>query len=137
MNLKAFKDALVAIYDADSAVQAITGRSSFNLMPRGAQVDDDKLPLATYFILDSHEAYGASGHALVDVRIEAWVKLNTNDLQQNLETLIDRAETLFNGPTLATESIDTSVNPVGRRRDGPAADGVRSLIRDFRFDLTV
>jgi hypothetical protein len=47
-----------------------------------------------------------------------------------------RAEALFTGPNLTTQSIDAAVI-LGRRRDGPEEAGARSLSREFHLDLTI
>ncbi len=136
MSLLAFRDALVAIYNADSAVQTVTGRTTLSLAPRGAQVEAGNLPIATYLIVDSPQFEGSSGHRDVLVQLEFWVLDTSATLYSDLETLADRAEALFTGVLLTAQGVDAARPRVVSRRDRPLVDGVRSILADMRFDLT-
>ncbi len=127
---------MVALYDGDAAVQAVTGRTSGNLRPRGAPAIDANLPVATYSVLLFPEAAGTAGHnAPATVTIEVWADMRSKTIA-DLETLMDRAEALFRGVPLATQGIDANRNPIGTRRDGGEEDFVRSIANDLVFDVT-
>lgn len=136
MSLLAFRDSLVALYNADSAVRTITGRNTLNLAPRGAQAQDGKLPILTYFIVDSPDFEGTIGHKDVLVQFEAWVLDTAENLYADMEGLMDRAEALFVGDGFAAEGIDASRRRIVSRRDQPLDNGVRSIRADMEFDLT-
>lgn len=135
MSLLPFRDALVTIYDADSAVQAITGRSELNLVPRGAQRYEENLPALTYFVVLSPQMSGTKGRRKVLLQLEAWAEEGVGVFTE-LETLMDRAEVLFVGADLTAQGIDVSRVRVASRIDGPVEDGVRSLRADFNFVVT-
>ncbi len=136
MSLISFRDALIALYNADTLVQAVTGRTTLNLAPRGAQTQSGNLPILTYFIIDSPDFTGTKGHKDVLVQFEAWVLDTAVNLYSDMETLIDRAEALFDGPSLTLQGVDASRNPIVSRRDQPLDNGVRSIRADMEFDLT-
>ena len=136
MSLVAFRDALVAVYNADAAVIAITGRTTLNIAPRGAQTQAGNLPILTYLIITSPDFEGTQGHKDVTVQFEAWVVETATNLFADLEALIDRAEALFVGPSLTAEGVDASRRRIVSRRDQPLDNGVRSIRADMEFDLT-
>ncbi len=137
MTMAAFKQAMVDIYDADAAVQAITGRSELNLMVRGAQKYEVNLPVMTYYVVVATQVLGTKGRRNVIVRCEAWAKDADDDCITQLETLMDRAEALFVGAQFATHSVDVSrVRSVPRQDGAEVEDGVRNLRGDFTFVVT-
>lgn len=137
MNLEAFRNALVAVYDADAAVQAITGRTILNLTPWGSQHREVNLPVTTYHFVAAAQAKGTKGHALITVQVQPWASDETAGVFASLEGLMDRAEALFNGPSLAAQGIDVSVNSIVNRGDVGPEDGVRGIRADFLFDYTI
>jgi hypothetical protein len=135
MSLLPFRNALVTVYNADSAVQAVTGRTTLNLMPRSAQRYEENLPVLTYFIVTSPQKRGTKGARRILVQLEAWAKDADDNVFTQMETLLDRAEALFTGDTLAGQSVDAYRVRVASRQDGAVEDGVRSIRADLSFDV--
>lgn len=129
-------NALVTLFDADSMVQGITGRTVLNLIPRKAPMRPDNLPVATHFTVVNAEAYGTSGHRDVRLQIEVWVEADSPTAISDMHTLLDRIKAQSTGPRLATQGVDASRNSRINRADGTSSDGVRSMRADLVFDLT-
>jgi len=125
MSLLPFRDALIAVYDADSAVQAVTGRTTLNLVARGAQVYEENLPALTYFIITSPQKRGIKGARRISVQFEAWARDDKPNVFSIMETLMDRAEALFVGTTLAGQGVDLYRTRIVSREDGGVEDNVR------------
>jgi len=141
MSLTPFRDALIAVYDADKTVIKVTGRRKNNLRPRGAQRKLAFLPLLTYFVVSSPQRNGTQGRRNVVVQFEAWVKeRNDEDYDgiNDLETLMDRAEALFVGKGMTVEGVDISRVRVVNRQDRELNPDncVRSIRADFLFVVT-
>jgi hypothetical protein len=136
VNLNPFRDAMVAIIDGDFAVEAVTGRSSMNLLARGAQMYEPNLPLLTYFVVYAEQERGIKGRATVIIQVEAWAK-NLANAFTVLETLIDRAEALFVGAAFTAQSVDVQRIRIVNRRDRPVEEGVRSIGADFHFKVAI
>lgn len=136
MALKALREALVAIYNADATVQGVTGRTSRNLVARGA-VTEGPYPIVTYFVVSGPKAAGTNGRRRVRIQVDAWADLReaTSDPIADLESLIDRARALFTSPSLAAKGVDASVGPIGNRRDGLGDEGIRCIAEDFIFEV--
>lgn len=137
-NVLDLAEALVTIYNADATVQTITGRSEFNLVPRGAQKFDDVLPVATWFVVASIPFRGTAGHTRTVIQFEVWASMQTHNLE-TLHDLLNRALDIFTAVNLDAQGIDAAVEATPNVRDGllEDEDGVRSLATDFTFDLTV
>lgn len=131
-----FRNALVAIYDADSAVQAVTGRTELNLLPRGVHRHEENLPVLTYFIIISPKLGGVKGSTKVSMQFEAWCKEADANVFTKLETLIDRAEVLFVGANLNAQGIDAYRKRMNSRDDGGVENDVRSIRTVFDFVVT-
>lgn len=131
-------DAARQLYDADSIVQGITGRTELNFMPRGAQKLETNLPIMTYFIVAAPRIRGTGTRRLVVMQVDAWVS-EENAILDDLYSLMDRAIDLFIGPNFDTFGLDAGVNPNDNIRSGllDPEEGVRSLGEDFTIDLKV
>jgi len=129
---------LVSLYNGDSAVEAITGRTSQNLIQRRA-LTTKKLPVVTYHVIVERELGGSQNRRRAIVQIEAWGDPEQGHTLNDLSALIDRAEALFTSVNLAGESpsVDTAVF-LGQRRDVfPEPDGVFGVARDFTFEFSL
>ncbi len=131
-------DAMRELYDPDTAVAAITGRSVLNLVPRGAQKLEKNLPITTYVLIAAPRIRGTGTRRLVLVQVEAWISEQENTLT-DLYSLMDRAIALFTGPNFDTKGVVAGVSPNDLLRDGfrDPEEGVRSLGNDFTIDLKV
>jgi hypothetical protein len=132
----ALRQGLKALYDADSQVQSVTGRSSSNLVTR-SNLATARLPVATYHIVYDTPA-GGTTRSRVMVQIDVWGDPQQGHTPAQLENLLDRAEALFTTNNLLAQSpsVDAAVY-VGRRRDNfPQQDGVFSSGIDFTFEIT-
>ena len=136
MSIEAFRNALVTIYDGDAAVQAATGRTELNLVPRGAQRYETNLPAMTYFIVTSPQKRGTKGSRKIVVQFEAWARDDEPNVFNILETLMDRAEALFVGTNLLAQGVDMYRTRTVSREDIPAEDNVRGIRGVFTFDVT-
>lgn len=137
MSLLPFRDALIAIYDADAAVQVVTGRTTLNLVARGAQVYEENLPVLTYYIITSPQKMGTKGARKITVQFEAWARTDKADCFDHIETLMDRAEALFDGTNLTAQGIDMYRVHIVSREDGVVEDNVRSVRGVFTFDVII
>lgn len=126
------RDAMVAIFDGDAAIETLTGRGDGNLMPRGAQKLDVNLPIITYLIVNLEERAGKSGQELFLITLEAWADMRVSTIA-TLTGLIDRAIDLMRGTPFNGEGLEVAVNPIGARSDGGEEDYVRSIGRDFNL----
>ena len=133
--LAALRNAVVDLADADPAIQAITGRTELNLIPRQSLKFTPNRPIATYSVIQAPEAPGIAGRADVLMQFDVWYEPAMTTMTE-AETFRERLHTLFIGPTLATKSVDAAVNPIAQRRDGIEEAELRSLQMDLRFDLT-
>ncbi len=137
MSLESFRDAMVAIFNGDSAVQAVTERTTLNLVPRGAQVYEENLPVMTYFIVTSPQERGMKGRRSVLVQLEAWAREDRPNVFSALETLMDRAEALFVGTQFTAQGVNIQRIRIVSREDKPVEDNVRSIGADFHFKVQV
>lgn len=137
MNLNVFRNAMVTIYDGDSAVEAQTGRGTMNLLPRGSQQYEKNLPVTTYFFVYAEQERGIKGRATVIVQVEAWARDDIAGVFTVLETLIDRAEALFVGAMFTAQGVDVQRIRIVNRGDRPVEEGVRSIGADFHFKVKI
>ena len=136
MSMKALREALVALYNADATVQGVTGRTTRNLLARGA-LTEGPYPVVTYLVVSGPKAAGTNGRRRIRGQVDAWADLReaTSDPITQLETLIDRARALFTSPSLLTKGVTASVGPIGNRRDGLGDEGIRCISEDFIFEV--
>jgi hypothetical protein len=137
MSLDALRRGLISLYDADSQVQAITGRTEGNLVLRGTD-EEANLPVATYFIVSATEPGGTSQRERVIVQFDFWVTLEDNNTPSDLHTLMDRGDAVWTSTNFAGlgTPVDVAVFK-GTFRDGisDAASGLISIGRDYTFEL--
>ncbi len=127
---------LKALYDADSQVQGVTGRTGNNLIPR-SRLATATLPVTTYHLVFSGEA-GGTTRIRAMVQIDVWVDPEKGHTPANVDTLIERAKALFTTNNLIAQSpsVDTSVYRGQRRDNFPRDDGVFGAGLDFTFEIT-
>jgi hypothetical protein len=136
MSMLAFRNALVAIYNADTAVRALTGRTTMNLVPRGAHVYEQNLPVLTYFVVTSPQKAGTKGTRVVQVQLEAWAKDDVAGVFTTLEGLMDRAEALFIGDNFVAQGIKVWRRRIASREDDGPEEGVRWIRTVMTFEVT-
>jgi hypothetical protein len=135
----AFRTALVTLFDGDSTVQTLTGRTSRNLLAEGT-VSETPYPLVVYRVISGPKLAGTSGRRRIRMQVTAWAdgREATTDPIQTVESLMDRADALFTGASLNGESIGAAVNPLGNRRDAPSTtQGIVGLSDDYIIDLDI
>jgi len=138
MSIYNLRRALVSLYNADSQVRAITGRTSENLKYRG-DLHAALKPVTTYFIVVGRVPGGTDQRREVTVQLDAWTNQEDNTTIGDLTTLLARAEALFTASNLLaqTPSVDAAVF-IGDVRDNfPDKDGMISLGQDFTFLVAV
>jgi hypothetical protein len=135
-NSYELRQALVTLYNADSQVQTLTGRTSNNLITR-SRLATATLLVATYHIAFEVDA-GGTPRKRVMVQIDGWGDSQQGHTPANIETLLDRAEALFTTNNLIAQSpsVDAAVYVERRRENYPQADGVFGAGLDFTFEIT-
>jgi hypothetical protein len=129
------RQALVALYNADSQVRTVTSRSSGNLIPR-SRLATATLPVTTYHIVFDTDA-GGTTRTRVMVQFDVWADPQQNTTPAHVDTLLDRAEALFTTTNLAAQSpsVDAAVYKGSRRDNFPQQDGVFGAGLDITFEI--
>lgn len=111
------REALTAILDADSGVQALTGRTTRNCVPFGLKSATEKLPVLLLAFVVMTPVGGAGDNRRVRYQLTAVTKGAGADAAAN--ALIERVELAITQPALAAQSLDGWVERMDRRRVPP------------------
>jgi hypothetical protein len=136
-EILALRNALITIINGDATVQGITGKANLSLVPRFAPVHPEATPIMTYYIVFAPKKGGTAGRRDVLIQIEAWTPADSDTSISDMDTMLDRAETLITHNLLEAQSVDAAVNAIINRGDGGVENGVRSSRIDVRLELTI
>ena len=140
MSTSAFRQRLVAVYDADTQVRAVTGRTTGSIKAWG-RITHQAYPVLSYYFVDVTDQTGIHGIRSVLLQVDAWGNADPErgDVTSisDLETLISRAEALFTGEHLnQAGGLDCAVSPIRSGGDDPSNDGTTYRIRrEFTIEL--
>lgn len=136
-------EAIVTIVNADSGMQALTGRTTRNLVPWGdiasLEANDlvPRLPVCAYAVIDASERGGIGDTR--DIRLQITAYAAGDNAQAKANAMLERIELGITQPLLFAQSIDAA--PIRRTRRGiteEAPEGIRNLRRaDVDLDLYV
>lgn len=125
--------ALVAILNADAGVQAITGRTSGNVVA-WKNANDAELPVIAFLFLDGEEIGGAGDNRFFNYQLTAIAE--GDGARSMTAALMERIELGITEPLLAAQGLDAC--PLRRRRRSVPEDGEASRgIERADIDLTL
>jgi hypothetical protein len=127
------RNAITAILDADTGIQAITKRATNNCIPFRTGSAPTKLPVLLLAFLTLNPVGGAGDNRRARYQLTAVTKGEGADSVAN--ALMERVEIALSQPNLALQSIDGYVESTSRRRVPP--EDVEGITGRADIDVTL
>lgn len=136
----ALRTAIVAIVEADGpqgtvgTLQNLCARTSDLIRLAGA-VNEAKLPLITYLLIDVAQGAGSNDQRVVLAQLDCWADAATGGLGK-AEQLADRLEAILIEPKIRAQSVDAAPVEVRRRDANETEDDLIARRRGVTVEVT-